>query len=83
MNGRIALIERGSCEFQVKIANAEDAGAVAVVVYHDTGSPIVMNGDTGSVGIPAVMISNADGQRLVDRLAATPTMTTSKPTNSA
>ena len=70
MNGRIALIERGSCEFQVKIANAEDAGAVAVVVYHDTGSPIVMNGDTGSVGIPAVMISNADGQRLVDRLAA-------------
>ena len=70
MNGRIALIERGSCEFQVKIANAEDAGAVAVVVYHNTGSPIVMNGDTGSVGIPAVMISNADGQRLVDRLAA-------------
>ena len=35
-----------------------------------SGSPIVMNGDTGSVGIPAVMISNADGQRLVDRLAA-------------
>jgi subtilisin family serine protease len=70
MDGRIALIERGGCEFQVKIANAEDAGAIAVVVYHDTGAPIVMNGDSGSVDIPAVMISNADGEVLVDRLVA-------------
>ena len=70
MDGRIALIERGSCEFQVKISNAEDAGAIAVVVYDDSGAPIVMNGDTGSVGIPAVMISNADGGELVDRLVA-------------
>jgi subtilisin family serine protease len=68
MEGRVALIERGGCEFQVKIANAEDAGAVAVIVYDDTGPPIVMNGDTGSVDIPAVMIGNADGQRLVDRV---------------
>jgi subtilisin family serine protease len=71
MDGRIALIERGSCEFQVKIANAEAAGAIAVVVYNDSDDPpIVMNGDTGSVGIPAVMIGNADGAVLVDRLAA-------------
>src|SRR5688572_24147997 len=70
MNGRVALIERGGCEFQVKIANAEDAGAVAVIVYNNAGPPIVMNGDTGSVDIPAVMIGNDDGQVLVDRLAA-------------
>jgi subtilisin family serine protease len=70
MNGRIALIERGGCEFQVKIGYAEDAGALAVVVYHNAGAPLVMNGDTDSVGIPAVMISNEDGQMLVDRLAA-------------
>jgi hypothetical protein len=31
MEGHIALIERGGCEFQVKIANAED-GAIAAVV---------------------------------------------------
>jgi subtilisin family serine protease len=70
MDGRIALIERGGCEFQVKIANAEDAGAIAVVVYDNSGPPSVMNGDTGSVSIPAVMIGNDDGQVLVDRLAA-------------
>lgn len=70
MDGRIALIERGGCEFQVKIANAEDAGAIAVVVYANSGPPIVMNGDAGSVSIPAVMIGNEAGQMLVDRLAA-------------
>jgi hypothetical protein len=70
MEGRIALIERGGCEFQIKIANAEDAGAIAVVVYDNSGPPTVMNGDSGSVSIPAVMIGNEDGQALVDRLAA-------------
>ncbi len=70
VSGHIALIQRGGCEFQVKIMNAEQAGAVAVVVYNNSGSPMVMNGDVGSVGIPAVMIGTADGQRLVDRLAA-------------
>jgi subtilisin family serine protease len=70
IDGNIALVERGSCEFQVKIANAEAAGAVAVVVYSNVGAPIIMNGDAGSVGIPAVMIGNADGQQLVDRIAA-------------
>jgi hypothetical protein len=71
LDGRVALVERGFCEFQVKIENAEAAGAVAVVVYNDSDDPIiVMNGDTDSVGIPAVMITRADGEVLVDRLAA-------------
>jgi subtilisin family serine protease len=70
IEGNVALVERGGCEFQVKIANAENAGAVAVVVYSNVGAPIVMNGDSGSVDIPAVMIGNADGQILVDRLVA-------------
>jgi len=70
MKGNVALIERGGCEFDVKIANAEAAGAIAVVVYNNVGSPIVMNGTSGRVHIPAVMIDNAAGQKLVDRLAA-------------
>src|SRR5690606_29079344 len=69
LEGEIALIERGGCDFQVKLARVEDAGAVAAVVYNPTGAPIAMNGDSGSVDIPAVMIGAADGQRLVDRLS--------------
>ena len=70
IDGHIALIERGGCEFQVKLMRAEDAGAVGAIVYNNVGAPIVMNGDSGSVNIPAVMIETADGQLLVDRLAA-------------
>jgi len=70
MKGNVALIERSGCEFDVKIANAEAAGAVAVVVYNNADGPIVMNGNSDAVHIPAVMIGNADGQKLVDRLAA-------------
>ena len=71
MDGRIALIERGGCEFQVKIAQCRGRGRHRRRRLQQLGGPpIVMNGDTGSVGIPAVMIGNDDGQVLVDRLAA-------------
>ncbi|HEY5623216.1 MAG TPA: S8 family serine peptidase [Gammaproteobacteria bacterium] len=70
MSGRIALIERGGCDFQVKLDRVESAGAVGAVVYNTNGDPIVMNGDTDVVNIPAVMISAANGQRLVDELLA-------------
>ncbi len=68
--GRIALIERGGCDFQVKLDRIEQAGAIAAVVYNTSGDPIVMNGDADSVGIPAVMVSAADGSTLVDELLA-------------
>jgi subtilisin family serine protease len=69
LEGNVALMARGGCEFQTKLANVAAAGAIGAVVFNDTGPPIVMNGDRGSVDLPAVMISTADGQRLVDRLA--------------
>lgn len=70
IDGEIALIERGGCNFQDKLERVEAAGAVGAVVYNTNGGPITMNGDVGSIGIPAVMIGAADGQRLVDSLAA-------------
>ena len=70
VKGNVALIARGGCEFQAKIKNAESAGAVGVVVYNDSGAPIVMNGDAGVVHIPAVMISSTDGQRLATQITA-------------
>jgi hypothetical protein len=74
--GRIVLVERGGCEFQAKIENAEDAGAVGVIVYNDVdGEPIVMNGDANVVHIPAVMIGNGDGQRLLTALSGTQQVT--------
>jgi subtilisin family serine protease len=72
VTGRIVLVERGGCEFQVKIKNAENAGAVGVIVYNSAaGEPIVMNGDANAVHIPAVMIGSDDGQRLLTALSGT------------
>ncbi|MGD8341290.1 MAG: S8 family serine peptidase, partial [Gammaproteobacteria bacterium] len=68
--GAIALIERGGCTFQAKLERVEAAGAVAGLIYTLTGEPIVMNGDSGSVGIPAVMIGPADGSDLADAYLA-------------
>jgi subtilisin family serine protease len=68
LDGRIAFIRRGGCEFGVKIKRAQDAGAVGVVVFNTTGEAIVMNGDAGSVDIPAVMIGVEDAEVILDAL---------------
>jgi len=70
MNGNIAFIERGGCNFDIKVQNAEDAGAVAAVVYSIAGDPIVMNGDASLVDIPALMIGQADGNLIVAEIDA-------------
>ncbi|MGB5246405.1 MAG: S8 family serine peptidase [Woeseia sp.] len=69
VTGKIAFIERGGCNFDQKVANAEDAGASAVVVFNVAGDATVMTG-TNTSTIPAVMIGQADGNRILDELNA-------------
>jgi len=68
VRNRIALIQRGGCNFDVKLRNAEFAGAIAAVVYNNQGPPIVMQGARNSTSIPAVMIGQDIGQQLFERL---------------
>jgi subtilisin family serine protease len=75
VSGKIAFIQRGGCDFETKIANAEEAGAVAAVIYNIAGDPIVMNGDEGSVDITAVMIGQADGNLILAELDRLPDVT--------
>ena len=70
MDGNIALLQRGGCDFDVKVANAETAGAIAAVVYNLSGGPTVMNGTTGLSDIPALMIGQADGNLILAELDA-------------
>ncbi len=67
INGNIALVDRGSCSFIEKALNAQASGATAVIVVNNVaGDPISMGGgESGNlIVIPAIMISQADGQKL-------------------
>jgi subtilisin family serine protease len=68
VDGQVALVQRGGCDFQDKVENAEAAGAIAVVVFNNQADLIIMSGTRDSVTIPAVMIGQADGQRLLTEL---------------
>lgn len=65
LDGNIAFIQRGSCDFHDKVRNAADAGAVAALVYNIAGDPIVMSGDTGLSDIPALMLGQADANLIL------------------
>lgn len=71
LNGKIAVIRRGECEFGFKALAAENQGAVAVIMVNNVaGAPIVMGaGAVGaSVTIPLFMVSNVDGEAIIAEL---------------
>lgn len=73
--GDIVLIERGNCDFAVKINNAADAGAAAVILYQDASvAGALPFGSLGAqnTGIPAMMVGNADGLALKSYVGANP-----------
>jgi subtilisin family serine protease len=68
LTGKIALIARGTCTFSTKIRNAQDAGAVAVLVANNVaGDPAAMasDGTPNQPTVPAYMVSRADGGALL------------------
>ena len=72
LNGKIAVIRRGSCTFISKVEAAEAAGALAVIMVNNAaGAPITMGGADPGIGIPSVMVSQAEGEALIDALLAT------------
>ncbi|WP_397363782.1 thrombospondin type 3 repeat-containing protein [Olleya sp. R77988] len=69
--GNIALIRRANCNFTVKVKNAQNAGAVGVIMMNNVdGQPIPMGGTDATITIPSVMISKADGDILEAALAS-------------
>jgi subtilisin family serine protease len=70
LNGKIAFIQRGGCDFDIKISHAEDAGAVAALVYNIAGNPVVMYSEADPPGIPALMIGQADGNLILAEIDA-------------
>lgn len=76
--GRIALIDRGACNFTVKVKNAQDAGAIGVLIANNApGDPITMGGVDGTIVIPSMMTTQAVGNLLKANLSAPVVLTLS------
>ena len=62
VNGNIAVIDRGDCEFGTKVLEAQNAGAIAAIICNNTSGTFNMppGVDGGNVTIPAVMVSQGD-----------------------
>lgn len=64
LSGKIAMVDRGGCEFGTKCLNAQNAGAIAVIVCNNVeGNPpfAMAPGTNGnSVTIPSIMMRRSD-----------------------
>ncbi|GAB5417173.1 MAG: hypothetical protein Crog4KO_20390 [Crocinitomicaceae bacterium] len=75
LTGKIAVIYRNTCNFTTKLLNAQNAGAVAAIIVNREDALLGMLGDAVEgiqVTIPAVFISNIDGQALITEMANGP-----------
>jgi hypothetical protein len=70
LTGKIAVIYRNTCEFGTKAFNAQEAGAVGVIIINRDPDVIPMGGgvDGPNVTIPCVMLGNAEGALLVEAM---------------
>lgn len=65
MTNAIAIVDRGTCDFTVKVMNAQNAGAKGVVIANNAaGGAFGPGGTDRKVKIPSGMVTQADGVTL-------------------
>lgn len=68
--GKVAIVSRGGCNFTQKVKNAQDAGAIAVLIANNATGVTVPGGADPNIRIPSAGISQADGNMLKLAVAA-------------
>lgn len=65
VNGNVALVDRGGCTFVQKALNVQNEGAIAMIVVDNAPGPVTgLGGADPTVTIPAVRVSQADGNAI-------------------
>jgi PA domain len=75
IRGKVALIDRGSCAFVVKVKNAQDAGARAVIIADNVAlppgsGPVELGGEDDSITIASGRVTFEDGAAIKSAVAA-------------
>ncbi|MCV2355243.1 M4 family metallopeptidase [Paucibacter sp. B2R-40] len=72
VSGKIALIDRGTCGYAVKVKNAQLNGAIGVIVGNNTGGASIVNmgGADATITIPSLSVSQNDGTAIKAQLGA-------------
>jgi uncharacterized repeat protein (TIGR01451 family) len=62
LTGKIALVDRGVCEFGRKALNAQQAGAIGCIICNNQPGLVTMGAGAvgGQVNIPVIMLSTSD-----------------------
>ncbi|MCT2560778.1 T9SS-dependent M36 family metallopeptidase [Chryseobacterium herbae] len=72
--GKIGLVERGgTCGFSVKTKNAQNAGAIGTIIYNNAANGSTLGNMAGSditITTPTILITNAEGEFIKTKLAA-------------
>lgn len=64
LTGKVAIVDRGTCNFTVKVLNAQKAGAVAVILVNNVAGAFSASGTESRIKIPSGMVTQADGAAL-------------------
>jgi uncharacterized repeat protein (TIGR01451 family) len=77
VNGNIAIVDRGTCGFIVKVKNAQNAGAIGVIVADNAAGcpPAGLGGADPTITIPSARVTQPDGNAIKAQLGAGVTAT--------
>ncbi len=75
VTGKAALILRGEISFSDKVANAQNNGAAAALIYDNEDSAQLITMQIENASIPSAFIGKADGEAAAALLAAGETVT--------
>lgn len=72
VSGKIAIIDRGTCTFIVKVKNAQNAGAIAVIIADNVAGcpPAGLSGTDATITIPSMRVTQSDGALLKANIAS-------------
>jgi minor extracellular serine protease Vpr len=73
-SGQVALIMRGTCTFEQKVNNAAAGGAVAAIIYVQSGQT-PLHPSIGAAVLPTVLLGNSDGVALQSAVDSNPSTT--------